>query len=97
MTNADEVKRLASLARLSITEASLPTLVDEFESILAYIGQLESLELTADDATAASPIRNVFRNDDELACSDTCTERLIAAFPKKEGDALMVKQIIVHE
>lgn len=97
MTNANEVKRLASLVRISIPDESLNSLVKEFDSILAYIGQLDSLKLSTDGVPVIPLLHNVFRDDDKPVEPYTNTQKLIDAFPRKEGDALLVKQILKHD
>ncbi|HVW82499.1 MAG TPA: aspartyl/glutamyl-tRNA amidotransferase subunit C [Candidatus Paceibacterota bacterium] len=97
MATKDEVKKLAALARVEVKEEDLDTFVEGFDAILAYVGQLDSLELPADLKGEAPKLRNVFRADENPTPSGTYTERLVAAFPEKEGDYLKVKQIIAHD
>ena len=96
MASADDVKKLAALARLTISDETLPKLAKEFESILAYVSQLDSLDVSG-TANERPPVRNVFREDGEPHAGGAYTERIAAQFPKREGDALSVKQIISHD
>lgn len=96
MASAEDVKKLAALARITITDAELAQFTKEFDSILAYVGQLEKLELPkAGEVTP--PLRNVMRADGEPHESGAYTEKLVRAFPEKEENYLSVKQIISHE
>lgn len=96
MASADEVKRLAVLARIKVDEAQLARFAKEFDGILAYVGQLESLDVSL--APEEKPaLRNVFRNDGEPTPAATNTETLAAQFPEREGNYLKVKQIISHD
>ncbi len=95
MIKKEEIKHLASLARLSISEDELASLLKEFGGILSYVGQIESLTLPTDASPEVPPLRNVFRKD-EFADGEN-TKALIDAFPEKEGDLLSVKQIITYE
>jgi aspartyl-tRNA(Asn)/glutamyl-tRNA(Gln) amidotransferase subunit C len=96
MASADDVKKLAALARIRVGEDELAKLSTEFESILAYVGQLDSLEVTS--APDTKPVvRNVMREDGTPHESGIYTEKLAAQFPEREGDALKVKQIISHD
>lgn len=97
MASTDDVKKLASLARLSISEEELSRFAKEFDSILAYVGQLESLNLTIDTKEALPKLRNVFRDDGEPHESGLYTKSLTEQFPQSEGDALSVKQIISYD
>lgn len=97
MATAEEVKKLASLARIKVEEVELEQFTKEFDAILAYVSQLEALALPEDVGTALPPLRNVMREDGEAYAPGTFTERLASQFPAREGDALVVKQVITHE
>ncbi len=97
MATAEEVKKLAALARISVGEAELDTFTKEFDAILAYVGQLEKLELPANAERELPPLRNVMRLDGEPHEAGKFTEKLAEQFPSREGDALVVKQVITHE
>ena len=96
MITVDDVKRLAALARLSISEDKLETFAKEFEGILSYVGKLESLSLS-DVKEVLPPVRNVFREDKNPNEKEAYTETITAQFPAREGNALSVKQIISHD
>jgi aspartyl-tRNA(Asn)/glutamyl-tRNA(Gln) amidotransferase subunit C len=96
MASSDDVKRLAALARIQIEETDLERFSKEFESVLAYVGQIETLEVSAKPDTR--PVhRNIFREDGESHEAGIYTEKLAAQFPRREGDALKVKKIISHD
>ncbi|MBP6860136.1 MAG: aspartyl/glutamyl-tRNA amidotransferase subunit C [Candidatus Pacebacteria bacterium] len=95
MIGNEEVKKLASLARIDIKEEDLPRFVAEFDGILAYVGQLEML--TASGEATVPALRNVMREDGTPHESGAFTEKLVAQFPARKGDALSVKQIISHD
>jgi len=96
MATIEEVKKLAALARIKIDEADLPRFTKEFDAILDYVGQLESL--TVGKAGGSKPVlRNVFRADGEPHATGAYTKKIVEQFPANEGDALEVKQIISHD
>ena len=97
MASAEDVRKLAALARIRVDDADLPRFVKEFESILAYVGQLEELELPESLKDDAPVLRNVMREDGEPHKKGIYTEKLTAQFPEREGDYLKVKQIISHD
>ena len=96
MATTEEVKKLAALARIRIDDAELEAFTSEFDAILAYVGQLEKLELPK-GGEAKPPLRTVMREDGEPHATEEYTEKLAAQFPAREGDALSVKQIISHD
>lgn len=105
MATVEEVKKLAALARIRIADAELEKFTKEFDAILAYVGQLEKLELPQGDALRQKALdksdlpklRNVMREDGEPHVAETYTAKLTEQFPAREGNALVVKQIITHE
>jgi aspartyl/glutamyl-tRNA(Asn/Gln) amidotransferase C subunit len=98
MATTEEVKKLAALARIKIEGAELEKFTSEFDAILAYVGQLEKLDLPQGDASRERPVlRNVMREDGEPHAGGAYTEKLAEQFPAREGDALSVKQVITHD
>lgn len=96
MATTEEVKKLAALARIRIDDAELEKFTKEFDAILAYVGQLEKLELPMDKSDLPK-LRNVMRADGEPHEVGIYTEKLTEQFPAREGGALMVKQVISHD
>lgn len=97
MATTEEVQKLASLARIRIEDAELEKFTKEFDSILAYVGQLEKLDLPDDLSGEIPPLHNVMREDGPAKPAGTYTEKLAAQFPEREGDLLVVKQIISND
>jgi len=96
MATPEDVKKLAALARIAVDDASLESFAKEFDGILAYVGKIEELSVTA-TPDLRPPVRNVFRKDDHSDDAGVHTERLIAQFPEKEGNSLKVKQIVQYD
>lgn len=97
MATTEDVRKLAALARIKIDDEELDKFTSEFDAILAYVGQLEALEIPAGVVEEKPVLRNVMREDGEPYAARTYTEKLAEQFPSREGDALVVKQIITHE
>ncbi len=97
MATTEEVKKLAVLARIRVADAELEKFTSEFDAILAYIGQLETLDISQGMDEEKPPLRNVMRADGEPHASGAYTDKLVKQFPAREGNALLVKQIISHE
>jgi aspartyl/glutamyl-tRNA(Asn/Gln) amidotransferase C subunit len=96
MATIDDVRKLAALARIQVEDAELVKFTSEFDAILAYVGQLETLKLPA-AGSEKSPLRNVMRADGEPHEPGIFTKKLAEQFSAREGDALSVKQIISHD
>lgn len=97
MATTEDVQKLAALARIKIDDADLAKFTSEFDAILTYVGQLEQLEVSAEAAEERPALINVMREDGEPYAPGMYTEKLAAQFPMREGNALVVKQIISHE
>lgn len=97
MASAEEVKKLAALARLSIPEEKLGSFAKEFDAILAYVGKLDDLTLPAHDERVVSVVHNVFREDGVPHEAGKYTDKVVEQFPDSEGNYLKVKQIITHD
>lgn len=97
MASTEDVKKLAALARLSIPEDMLEVRAAEFDRIVAYIAQLDELDIRTDGTPVVPPLHNVFREDNDPTPSGTWTEKLVAMFPERDGDRLSVKKIISHD
>ena len=92
----EDVKRLASLARVAVPDEDLARFAGEFDSVLAYVGKLDELTLP-DSGRNLSVVRNVLRPDEGAYEPGTWTERIVGQFPSKEGNSLSVKKIISHD
>ena len=97
MATKEDVQKLAALARIRVEDAELEKFTSEFDAILAYIGQLESLKVPSGLADEKPPLKNIMRADGEPHIPGAFTEKLAEQFPAREGDALVVKQIITHD
>lgn len=96
MASLEEIKRLAALSRLSFSEEELPRFAKDIDTILAYVGKLETFSL-ASDTKEEYAHRNVFREDIDPHEKGKYTETLTNAFPEKSGDLLKVKRILPND
>ncbi len=94
MVTIDEVKHLAGLSRLSVSDDTLPALAKELDSIFAYVGKLDELTVSGSDTPKVPLLRNVFREDSNPTSTGTYTKKIVEAFPQHKGNALSVKQIL---
>jgi aspartyl-tRNA(Asn)/glutamyl-tRNA(Gln) amidotransferase subunit C len=96
MATTEEVKKLAALARIRIEDTELDKFTREFDAILAYVGQLDKLNLSGEKETKPL-LRNVMRKDGEPNAPGMYTKKIVEQFPESANNALIVKQIISHE
>ena len=88
-----DVKYVANLARLSLTEAEEQKLGSQLESILGYIEKLKEVDVSNVEPTAhAFPLVNVWRAD-EIKPGLTNEEALQNA-PSKANGLFVVPKIV---
>jgi len=92
MITREDIEKLASLARIKITDEEKESMRTDIESILAYVGQVKDLSGTVKDESPA--LRNVMRDDVVTHTSGEFTESLLALAPSREGNYLKVKKIL---
>jgi aspartyl-tRNA(Asn)/glutamyl-tRNA(Gln) amidotransferase subunit C len=95
MISADEVRKLADLARIELTDEEIEKLRDEIDSILTYVDTVRKVELPEKSASSSySDLENVMRDDVNADEPGAFTEALLAQAPRKDGNYLKVKKIL---
>jgi len=93
MISDQDVRYIAALARINLSDDEIAPLAKDLENILSYIGQLEELDVAAVKPTShVLPLQNVYRSD-VLKPSLSQDEALSIAVAKYNG-AFKVPQII---
>lgn len=91
-----EVERIASLARLSLSEEELTRMTRDLEAILDYVESLQELDTTDIEPTAhAIPIPTPLRED--RVGAGLLPELAIANAPECEGTAFRVPRVIEED
>lgn len=87
-----DVKALASLARLEVSDEELVRLEKEIPGILSFVEQIQK---AAGDVPQKTPsLRNVMRQDTNPHEGGLHTETLLSAAPSREGNYVAVKQVL---
>ena len=95
MITREEVKKLADLARLKMSEAELDTLTTNFESILGYVSELKNAPvLGSEGGESEAGLINVLREDANPHEPGVYTPDLVKAFAKARENYLSVKPIL---
>jgi aspartyl/glutamyl-tRNA(Asn/Gln) amidotransferase C subunit len=94
MVTLEEVKKLASLSRLSVPEAELEGLRKDIDGILAYVRQIKGTSGLEETKRALDTVHNVMREDGKPHPRGAFTETLLSAAPQREGQYLKVKKIL---
>ncbi len=89
----EEVRKIAVLARLALSDDETKRLAGEMDSILSYVEKLSELDTDGIAPTAhAVEIVNAFRED--AVSSDSDARRAVENAPEKEGDLYLVPRVI---
>ena len=88
-----QVRHVAHLARLELTDEQVDRLSTELSAILDYVDQLKCLDTNDVEPTAHPlPIRNVFRDDEVEPSLDP--ETALANAPQREGTFFRVPKVL---
>jgi len=92
MITKEDVKHLAKLSRIEITESEVENLTKEIDSILGYVGQIQ--EAAGDVEKETPKLINVMRDDVVTHTPGQYSESLLANAPAIEGKYVKVKKIL---
>jgi len=92
----EDVKKLANLARIDMDEVEMTEIAKDFDSILAYVSQVQEASKLIENVTQTEQrvLINVMREDVILNTPGEYTEKILKNAPKTEDGFLKVKQIL---
>ena len=90
-----DIRALAKLARLDVTDEEVAKLEKEIPSILGFVDTIQKAKVS--NEIPQPELRNVMRDDVGAIESATHTETLLSAAPTREGDYVAVKQVITRK
>jgi aspartyl-tRNA(Asn)/glutamyl-tRNA(Gln) amidotransferase subunit C len=91
--SADDVAKVAKLARLSMDDADLNRLAAQLESILGYVNKINSVDLSNVQPLAhALPVHNVLRED--VPGPALPLEKVLQNAPEADGAFFAVPKVI---
>lgn len=92
MTQKVDVRALAQLARLEVSDEEVARLEKELPNILSFV---EVVQKASAQAPAANPVvRNVMREDTNPHESGLYTKKLLDAAAAQEKNQVVVKQVL---
>ena len=95
MINKEEVKHIAKLARLGLTEKEIEQLQKELSSILDYFEELKEVDISESEPTTHSIlVENVMREDRESLKFKVQSSKLLDLAPETKDGYLKVKSIL---
>jgi aspartyl-tRNA(Asn)/glutamyl-tRNA(Gln) amidotransferase subunit C len=91
--SAEEVAKVALLARLRVSPEELETFTGQLNSIVDYVAQLRELDTTDVEPLAHGvEVRNVFRDD--VRGVSLPREDALANAPKRNADSFLVPAVL---
>ena len=94
MISKDEVKHIAKLARLELTENEIEKMQKDLSAILDYFNLLKKAPKPTGRPHSAKASRGEARKDEPVPRDASLVERLVAAAPDKKDDYIKVKAIL---
>jgi aspartyl-tRNA(Asn)/glutamyl-tRNA(Gln) amidotransferase subunit C len=91
--NADEVRRIARLARLALTEGELAAMQQELEGILGLVAQLRAADTAGVEPMAHAQDVTLRLREDVITETDQ-RERFQAIAPEVEAGLYLVPKVV---
>ncbi len=94
LINKKTLEHLAELGRIELNKKSEDKLLGDLQKILEHFDELKEVDTEGVEPLAGGTIEmNVFREDEINDKRQTTNDKLIEAFPDKEGDFLKVPPV----
>jgi aspartyl-tRNA(Asn)/glutamyl-tRNA(Gln) amidotransferase subunit C len=96
MLSPDDVKKVAVLARLNLTDQEVEEFTEQLGGVLEYINVLDELDVSNVEPMAhAADVTNVFRKDETTPSLDRSAA--LSNAPKSDGKFFLVPQILKND
>ncbi len=89
----EDIKKLAGLSRIDISEQEEGELLADMEAILGYVSEIGEVA-TEERPHEAGALRNVIREDKDPHAEGAYTEEILGEVPQTEDGYVKVKQIL---
>lgn len=93
MLSKDDVRKLADLALIEVSDDECATLAKDMDAILGYVRDVAVLADTASGTPTAPALRNVMRAD-AVTGTTGVREDLLSQAPDRDGPYVRVKRIL---
>ncbi|MBI4155886.1 MAG: Asp-tRNA(Asn)/Glu-tRNA(Gln) amidotransferase subunit GatC [Candidatus Zambryskibacteria bacterium] len=92
MITKEEIKHLAQLARISVSEGEAEKMTSEIDSILEYVGQIK--DISTENIEETPTLQNIMREDTVTHSPGEHTKAILSNAPSREGNYIKVKKIL---
>lgn len=93
MISDEDIHKLSTLSRISVSPEEAESFRGEISSILEYVGQINKV-VEKNKVEVYHSLKNVFREDRNPHETGENTEKILAEAPNREGNYVKVKKII---
>lgn len=93
MISREDIKKLAALARITVSDSEADAYAEDAEAILSYVSQIEGADVSK-EGDAHTMLRNVMREDGQPHESGSFTKEILADAPHVKDDYLSVRKVI---
>ena len=93
----EDIFHLARLSRIRITDEEAEPLLQDIESVLAYVSDINAITADTTITKKVGAVYNVFREDVVTNAGETYTKALLNQAPKTDGRHILVKKIIQQD
>jgi aspartyl-tRNA(Asn)/glutamyl-tRNA(Gln) amidotransferase subunit C len=91
--DAATVRRIAHLARIAVTEQDVPHLQGELNAILAFVEQLDEVDVAGvEPMTSVTPM--VMKKREDRVTDGEMAERIVANAPAREDNYFLVPKVV---
>ncbi len=89
----EEVKKLANMMRMEISDEEALSIGSDMDAVIHYIDQLKEVSLP-EGANDRGILFNIAREDEVVNDTGNYTEKILAEVPDREGDFVKVKKVL---
>ena len=89
----EEVLKIASLGRISLSQEDLPLFQQEFSKVLSYFSKIDQLESSFEEDFRTDLLGNPTLEREDKASSSQSVERLLETAPSVKGQSFAVPRI----
>lgn len=92
--NIADIKKLAGLAHISVSDEEAEKYAKDFESILGYVSQLNEYTAEGFDAKRETSVSGMH---DDVVDQVPGRDEILNNFPEREGDEVVVPKVLSYD
>lgn len=99
----EDIKHLATLSRLELTESEVERYAGQFDEILHYVDKIKEIGKDHEENNPTSQklrpdeLKNVFRSDDDIQEGGIFTDKILREAPRSQDGFVRVKKILNND